>query len=510
MKDGHLDTHKQILLGVNPAGRQVFLQARMANRHGLVAGATGTGKTVTLQVLAESFSRSGVPVFAADIKGDLCGLAEPGKPHPKIEARVAQVGLTDYQAAASPVVLWDIYRQSGHPVRTTVADMGPQLLSHLLELNETQEGVLYIAFSAARDDSLPLLDLKDLRSLLNWVSENAKELSARYGNVSATSIGAIQRRLLVLQESGGEQFFGEPALDICDLMRTDAAGHGVINLLDGRQLMLNPRIYATFLFWLMTELFEKLPEVGDLDKPRLVFFFDEAHLLFDNAPRSLLDRIEQVVRLIRSKGVGIYFVTQNPVDVPESVLGQLGNKVQHALRAFTAKEQKAVKMAADSFRSNPALNTGELLTQLGVGECLVSVLSDKGVPEPVEHVVMAPPRSRIGPAAPEVLQALRKASPMGVKYDHTLDSQSAHEMLQARKQTEAERTVKQAGSAAGTSGTTGRMDGAGGSRYPRGGASSRRQGFLETFFKSVLRSLGSQAGRDLIRALVRALTGGRR
>lgn len=487
-----------ILLGANPQGQTIHLNLRMANRHGLVAGATGTGKTVTLQMLAEGFARQGVPVFAADIKGDLCGLAEPGQPHPKIQARIDRMGITDYHAQAFPVVLWDIYQSSGHPVRTTVADMGPQLFSHLLELNETQEGVLFVAFSAARDDKLPLLDLKDLRTLLNWVAENAKSLSTRYGAVSASSIGAIQRRLLVLQEAGGDKFFGEPALDIADLMRTDAAGKGVINLLDGRPLMLNPRIYATFLFWLMTELFERLPEVGDPEKPRLVFFFDEAHLLFDNASKALLDRIEQVVRLIRSKGVGLYFVTQNPTDVPESVLGQLGNKLQHALRAFTAKEQKAVRMAAESFRSNPTVAAETVITQLGVGECLVSVLDEKGIPKPVEQVLMAPPESRIGPADPATLTAVRNASPMGSRYDRTLDRESAHEILEARRNAVSPTVSASPSSGRQSAGSAGR------------GAVSRRQGFLETFFKSVLRSLGSQAGRSLIQALIRALTGRKR
>ena len=504
-----------MLLGVNPAGQQVQLDLRMANRHGLIAGATGTGKTVTLQVLAESFSRCGVPVFAADVKGDLCGLAEAGLPGPRIQERVARLGLTDYRCEACPVILWDIHQQSGHPVRTTIADMGPQLLSHLLELNEAQEGALYVAFSAARDEDLPLLDLKDLRAVLNWVGENSRSLSLQYGSVAPTSIGAIQRRILVLQESGGDRFFGEPALDVNDLMRRSDDGRGVVNLLDGRQLMLNPRIYATFLFWLMTELFERLPEIGDPEQPRLVFFFDEAHLLFDSASKALLERIEQVVRLIRSKGVGVYFVTQNPADVPDTVLGQLGNKIQHALRAFTPREQKAINAAAESFRGNPALNTVELLTQLGVGECLVSVLGERGVPQPVEHVIMAPPRSRIGPAEPALLKQVRDASPLGPRYDRTLDADSAHERLAGRRHqqdrprsADAAQVQRQPGSNPGT--VEERRDG--GRGLPPGRSrsdSSRRQGFLETFFKAVLRSLGSQAGRDLIRALIRALTGRR-
>lgn len=501
-----------LLIGATPEREPVVLPLRMANRHGLVAGATGTGKTITLQVLAESFSRAGVPVFAADIKGDLNGLASAGRPHPKVDERVQHVGITDHVLEAAPVTLWDVFGQNGHPVRTTVAEMGPQLLAHLLELNDTQEGVLFIAFQAAKDEQLDLLDLKDLRSLLTWMSEHAKDLSARYGNVSATSIGAIQRRLLVLEQSGGDRFFGEPALDIRDLMRLDAAGRGMINLLDGRQLMLNPRIYATFLFWLLTELFEQLPELGDPDQPVLVFFFDEAHLLFNDAPKSLLERIEQVVRLIRSKGVGVYFVTQSPSDIPDTVLAQLGNKVQHALRAFTEKDQKAVKAAASAFRARPGLDTLSVLTQLGVGEALVSVLDPKGIPTPVAQTVVAPPRSRIGPTEPAELLALRQRSPMAARYDTPLDRESAHEKLHARaaqRAEEAERAAEQEReprSASRRQGTS-REDASDRGRRSSG---SRRQGFLETFFKSILRTFGSQLGRDLLRALVKALTGGRR
>ncbi len=498
-----------LLLGANPDRTQSHLLARMANRHGLIAGATGTGKTVTLQVLAESFSRLGVPVFAADIKGDLSGLASAGKPHPKIDERIERIGIKDYSSEASPVQLWDVFAEKGLPVRATVASMGPDLLSHLLELNDTQEGILFIGFKVAEVQDLPLVDLRDLRALLHHLSEHASELSQQYGRISGSSIAAIQRRLLVLEESGGDLFFGVPALQIHDLMRLDDKGRGVINLLDGQRLMMSPRIYGTFLFWLLSELFTRLPEVGDPEKPVLVFFFDEAHLLFDSAPKALLQRIEQVVRLIRSKGVGIYFVTQNPADIPDDVLGQLGNKLQHALRAFTERDRKAVRAAAESFRENPALDTLTVIAELGVGECLVSVLDEKAVPLPVERVLMSPPRSKIGPSDAQTLSAVREASLIRAQYAETQNPDSAEERLQRRREklaAESEKSEQAAKVAKAEAAAVARKE-TGSGRSSRGRS---RQGFLETFFKSILRSLGSQAGRNLIRALVRALTGGRR
>ncbi|MBJ3777287.1 helicase HerA-like domain-containing protein [Acuticoccus mangrovi] len=408
-----------------------YLRLDMANRHGLVTGATGTGKTVTLQILAEGFSRAGVPVFCADIKGDLSGLATAGEAKDFLLKRAAAIGLDDYRFEASPAVFWDLFGKAGHPVRTTISEMGPVLLARLLELNDTQEGVLAIAFRFADDEGLAILDLKDLRALMLHVSDEAATLSRTYGRVSPASVAAIQRALLVLEEQGADHFFGEPALSIADLMRT-RDGRGVVNVLDATALMMRPRLYATFLLWLLSELFEELPEVGDPDKPGLVFFFDEAHLLFDDAPAALIDRIEQVVRLIRSKGVGVYFVTQNPLDVPETVLGQLGNRVQHALRAFTPRDQKAVRSAAETFRPNPALDTAAVITELGVGEALVSTLGEKGVPSMVERTLIRPPSGRLGPLTEAERAALVAASPMGAKYDAPLDRESAYEVLQKR------------------------------------------------------------------------------
>ena len=378
-------------------GAPVNLLAAMANRHGLIAGATGTGKTVTLQTLAEGFSRAGVPVFLADVKGDLSGLAQPAQPGKRVLERVAQLGIGDYQPGGNPLLLWDVFGQAGHPVRATVSDLGPLLLANLLQLNDTQTGVLYAAFRIADDEGLLLLDLKDLRSLLLWMGDNARRLRGRYGNLSGASLAAIQRQLLVLEADGAEQFFGEPALNLDDLMRCDFSGQGVISVLDATALMPRPRVYATFLLWLLAELFERLPEVGDADRPRLVFFFDEAHLLFDSAPKALLEQVEQVVRLIRSKGVGVYFVSQNPQDVPDAVLGQLGNRVQHALRAFTPRDRAAVRAAAQNFRANPGLDVETALTELAVGEALVSVLDPRGMPTPVARTLVRPPYSRIGP-----------------------------------------------------------------------------------------------------------------
>lgn len=418
------------------AGARQALVLKRANRHGLIAGATGTGKTVTLQGLAESFSRAGVPVFAADVKGDLSGMAMAGSPtaktHEIFARRAAEIGYTDWAYDAAPVQFWDLFGEQGHPVRTTVSEMGPLLLARLLGLNDTQEGVLAIAFKVADDDGLLLLDLDDLQAMLAACSERADELSARYGNVAKTSVGAIQRQLLQLRSQGGEHFFGEPALSIQDFIKTDDNGHGVVNILAADKLMASPRLYATFLLWLLSELFESLPEVGDPDKPKLVFFFDEAHLLFDEAPKALLDKVEQVVRLIRSKGVGVYFVTQNPIDIPDDVAGQLGNRVQHALRAFTPREQKAIQSAAETFRANPGVDVATAITELKVGEALVSVLMADGAPSPVERTLIKPPRGRVGPVTPEERKVLIDTDLVGTKYDTRVDRDSAEELLNAK------------------------------------------------------------------------------
>ena len=424
------DAAGSVLIG--KGARRQTLPLRYANRHGLIAGATGTGKTVTLQVLAEELSRSGVPVFVADVKGDLSGISQPGRPHPKVDERVARIGIADHGFEGCPTVFWDLFGDQGHPIRTTVSEMGPLLLSSLLQLNEVQEGVLSVVFEVADDEGLLLLDLKDLRSLLAFAAENAKELSAQYGRVTRGSVGAIQRRLLTLDQQGGELFFGEPALALEDLMRTSADGRGVVNVLAADRLMRSPRLYATMLLWLLAELFEELPEVGDPDKPVLVFFFDEAHLLFDRAPRALLEQVEQVVRLIRSKGVGVYFVTQNPLDIPAAVAGQLGNRIQHALRAFTLRERKAVQAVAESFRINPDLDVATAITELGVGEALVSTLEDDGVPGIVDRTLISPPRSRIGPADEAERRQVMAGDGIGPRYDEGVDRQSAFEALQRR------------------------------------------------------------------------------
>lgn len=409
-----------------------YLRLEYANRHGLITGATGTGKTVTLQILTEGFSRAGVPVFCADVKGDVSGLSQPGEAKDFLAERAEKIGFSDYAFESFPTIFWDLFGRQGHPVRTTVSEMGPLLLSRMLELNDTQEGVLNAAFKLADDEGLLLLDFKDLRSLLSHVAERRSELSSHYGNISTASVGAIQRALLVLEQQGGESFFGEPALDIADLMRTDAQGRGFISILAADELMRSPRLYAVFLLWLLSELFEQLPEIGNPDKPRLVFFFDEAHLLFDEAPDALLDKIEQVVRLVRSKGVGVYFVTQNPADVPESVLAQLGNRIQHALRAYTPKEQKAVRVAAESFRPNPAFDTAEVITQLGTGEALVSVLEDKGIPSMVGRTLIRPPSSRMGPISADERASVLANSPLSGRYDALADRESAYELLDAK------------------------------------------------------------------------------
>lgn len=412
--------------------QEIYLYPRMANRHGLVAGATGTGKTVTLQTLAENFSRIGVPVLVADIKGDVSGISQPAGENPKVQARIEQLGLTDWTASGNPVAFWDIYGESGHPIRTTVSDMGPLLLARLLNLNETQSGVLTIIFKVADDNGLLLLDLKDLRAMAKHVGDHAAEYKTEYGNVSSASIGAIQRGLLTLEEQGAERFFGEPALNFDDFIQTDANGKGIINVLASDKLIQSPKLYATMLLWLLAELFENLPEVGDLDKPKLVFFFDEAHLLFDDAPDALQDKIEQVVRLIRSKGVGVYFVTQNPLDVPDRVLGQLGNRIQHALRAFTPRDQKAVRAAAQTFRANPNLDIETVITQCGVGEALVSFLDEKGTPGITERALILPPRSQIGMITAEQRAEIIKTSLIAGVYEATVDRESAYEMLRAK------------------------------------------------------------------------------
>ena len=481
--------NKTILVGGSATG-QVSLLTKMANRHGLIAGATGTGKTVTLQILAEGFSRAGVPVFMTDIKGDLSGMAKAGKMNDKIQSRIDTISLADYQLRLSPVVFWDLYGEEGHPIRATISDMGPLLLANLLELNDTQSAILYACFKIADDEGLLLLDLKDLRTMLSWVADNAKELRKEYGNLSGASIAAIQRGLLVLDHQGVEHFFGEPALELRDLMQVDFSGNGVLGILDATRLMPNPRLYATFLLWLLSELFEQLPEVGDLDKPKLVLFFDEAHLLFDDAPKALVDKIEQVVRLIRSKGVGVYFISQNPLDVPTDILGQLGNRVQHALRAFTPKDQKAVKAAAQTMRTNEQLDTEEVITQLGVGEALVSVLDEKGRPTPVERVLICPPESRIGPLSKDERIEHLGRSPLGGRYDTPLDRESAHEILKQRSEkmqpAEEEATKK---------------------RSRRG---REPESLVNSFAKSAIRAIGSQMGRRIVRGILGSLLGGRR
>ena len=435
-----MDTQTHLFIGASSDDNTpVFAPLKYANRHGLVSGATGTGKTVTMQILAEGFSRAGVPVFLADVKGDVSGMAAAGSTHPKLEERAQTIGLADYSYRGHPLMFWDLFQKSGHPVRATVSDMGPLLISRMLQLNEVQEGVLNIAFAVADANQWELLDFKDLRQMLVHIGQHAREYGLQYGSISTASVGAIQRALLTLQRQGGEQFIGEPALKLKDLMRKDANGHGMISCLHAVELMTSPKLYASFLLWLISELFEELPEAGDTDRPKLVFFFDEAHLLFRDAPAGLVDKIEQVVRLIRSKGVGIYFVTQNPIDVPPRVLGQLASRFQHALRAYTPADQRAVRAAADTFRPNPAFDTEEAITQLGVGEALVSVLEKKGVPSMVQRTLIRPPESRMGPLDPAERDAVMAASPLAGVYDQALDEFSAYEALEQRRmQQEAE------------------------------------------------------------------------
>jgi DNA helicase HerA-like ATPase len=486
-------------------GQFQTMPARTANRHGLIAGATGTGKTVSLQNMAEEFSRLGVPVFMSDVKGDLSGLAREGVNSDRLREQFDKIGVTHPQMRGNPTLFWDLFGRNGHPLRTTISDMGPLLLSNLLELNDTQSGILYSAFSIADDNGLLLLDLKDLRSMLNWMGDNAKELRNEYGNISSSSVGAIQRRLLVLEEQGAEHFFGEPALSLNDLMITDFSGMGVISILDATTLMhKSPRLYATFLLWLLAELFEQLPEAGDLDKPKLVLFFDEAHLLFNRAPRPLVEKVEQVVRLIRSKGVGVYFVTQSPLDIPGEILGQLATRVQHALRAFTPKDKKAVRSVAETFRANPEVDTLEAITSLATGEALVSVLDEDGSPTPVEQIYMQPPTSRLGPLSDQEREAAITRSPVRGRYDEMVDRESAFELLKQRAE-DAQRRELAEQQRAEEEKERAREEKAARSSSRR----SNRQGIGEALMKSVARSVGSALGRKLVRGVLGSLLGGR-
>ena len=480
-----------ILIGGNDAG-QVTLNPKYANRHGLIAGATGTGKTVTLQCLAEGFSDLGVPVFLADVKGDISGMSQPGKPHPKVDERVAKIGIENYNQRAYPVAFWDLFGKKGTPVRSTVSEMGPQMLSRLLDLNETQESVMTLVFEFADQEGVLLVDLKDLRTTLEYLGDNSANMGTGY-RVSKASVNAILRRLLMLEREGGRKFFGEPALQLEDFMQTSRDGRGMINILAADKLIMSPRVYSTFLLWLLSELFETLPELGDPEQPVLVFFFDEAHLLFRDSPKHLLEKIEQVVRLIRSKGVGVYFVSQSPSDIPDTVLAQLGNRIQHALRAYTPKEQKAVRVAAQSFRANPKLDTVTAITEMGVGEALVSTLKKKGVPSPVQRVLVRPPHSRMGKATVAERKAILDRDPNMRRYGEAFDPRSAHEVLSERTQARlkqqqdsesAERTIK---------------------AKSKKSSGSSRQSVGEAFMKSVARSLGSATGRELLRGILGSL-----
>ena len=491
--------------------QELFLLPQMANRHGLITGATGTGKTVTLQTLAESFSRIGVPVFLSDIKGDLSGLSKAGGNNQKVTERVTQLNLENFVHRAYPVTFWDVFGTMGHPLRATISDMGPLLIGRMLNLNEVQQGVLALVFKVADDNELLLLDLKDLRAMLQYVGENAADFTTEYGNISSASIGAIQRGLLQIETQGGESFFGEPMLNIADLMQTDANGYGMINILAADKLMSSPKVYSTMLLWLLSELFENLPEAGDLVKPRLVFFFDEAHLLFNDAPEALLDKIEQVVRLIRSKGVGVYFVTQNPADVPDKVLGQLGNRVQHALRAFSPRDQKAVKAAAETMHDNPGLDEEAVITALGVGEALVSCLDEKGRPSIVERALIIPPQAQIGPINEAERKAIIQDSLLVGHYEKAVDRESAYERIKERasnksvESTAAEAVNSTQEEASGDGGLGGIL----GSIF--GGSTSRsREGVGEAFAKSAARAIGSTVGRQIIRGVLGSILGGRR
>lgn len=504
------------LLVARSGSTSLQLLPALANRHGLITGATGTGKTVTLQTLAQGFSTIGVPVFLADVKGDLSGIGAPGGGNAKVAERLRQLGVEPAWNAC-PVVFWDVYGNKGHPVRATVSDLGPLLLSRMLGLNPTQESVLALVFKIADDEGLLLLDLKDLRAMLQFVGDNAARFKTEYGNVSTASIGAIQRGLLALESQGADRFFGEPMLDISDLMRLDRDGRGFVNIFAADALMASPKLYSSFLLWMLAELFEQLPEAGDLEKPKLVFFFDEAHLLFDEAPKALLDKIEQVVRLIRSKGVGVYFISQNPLDLPESVLGQLGNRVQHALRAFTPRDQKAVKAAADTLRPNPSFDAGTAITELGVGEALVSMLDDKGRPLPVERAFIVPPASRLGPLSePERSQAVQ-SSPLHGRYEESLDRESAYEKLRGQPPESARGAAARPAGAPSQPGPS--ADATGGSAAgglaeilfgrtgPRGG---HQPGVMDAVVKSAARAVGSELGRQVLRGVLGSILGGRR
>ncbi len=499
-------------------GHKQGLKLKYANRHGLIAGATGTGKTVTLQILAQGFSNAGVPVILADVKGDLSGLAKPGsaghKLHDAFTSRAETIGFDDYGYHACPVTFWDLFGEQGHPVRTTVAEMGPLLLARLLELSEAQEGILNIAFRLADEQGLPLLDLKDLQALLVWVGENRADLSLRYGNISTASIGAIQRRLLVLENQGGAQIFGEPALALADLMRCDDTGRGMVNVLAANKLMSAPRLYSTFLLWLLSELFEELPEVGDPDKPRLVFFFDEAHLLFEDAPKALVDKVEQVARLIRSKGVGIYFITQNPADVPEDILGQLGNRIQHALRAFTARDRKNLRLAAETYRDNPRFETEEAIREVGVGEAVTSMLQKKGVPGVVERTLIRPPSSQLGPITDAERTQVLSASDMRAKYNQRLDRRSAYEILQQRAQAAAIKAEQQEEKAEELPIAEREYQSArrySGARVSRSSSRSYRKKdtFATAMSEAVIKELKGTTGRRLVRGILGGLFKGR-
>jgi len=503
----------EILVGKGE--QQVNLLSQYGNRHGLVAGATGTGKTISLLVLAEGFSRLGVPVFMADVKGDVAGIAAAGTSNDKIQQRVTQIGIKDYKNEASPVVFWDLYGKLGHPVRTTVSEMGPSLLDRILELNDVQAGVLEIVFKLADDQGLLLLDLDDLRALLTFVAEHKDDVSTHYGLVSPTSVAAIQRSLLTLEREGGDGMFGEPALELADFMRTDSSGKGMISVLAADQLVLKPHLYSSFLLWLLSELFENLPEVGDLDKPKLVFFFDEAHLLFNDAPPALQQRVEQVVRIIRSKGVGVYFCSQFPDDVPNEILGQLGNRIQHALRAFTPRDQKAVKTAAETFVPNPKLDVAKTISQLGVGEGLVSMLMDKGIPMPVERAMICPPRCRMGAITADERNAVRARSPVGAKYDARVNRESAYEILTKRAAEAAQPAAAGAPAAAtpaaaGASSLAPVVAGAASVLGAMLFGTSRRQGLVEAMAKSASRTVGSQVGRQIVRGVLGGILGGAR
>jgi hypothetical protein len=500
-----------LLIAKNSATQCELLPA-LANRHGLITGATGTGKTVTLQTLAENFSKIGVPVFMADVKGDLSGISQAGSMGEKMAAILKERGITEPESIACPSTLWDVFGEQGHPVRATVSDMGPLLLGRMLNLNETQSGVLNLVFKIADDNGMLLLDLKDLRAMLQYVGENASEFTTKYGNVSAASVGAIQRGLMQIETQGGTKFFGEPMLNISDFMQTDNAGHGVINILAADKLMHSPRLYATFLLWMLSELFEQLPEIGDPDKPKLVFFFDEAHLLFTDAPKALIERIELVVRLVRSKGVGVYFVTQNPLDIPDSVLAQLGNRVQHALRAYTPRDQKAVKATAQTMRQKPGLDIETAITELAVGEALVSFLDTKGRPSITERVYVLPPGSQIGPISPQQRQQLQQDSLVAGVYEKEMDRASAYEMLLERAGAAASQAATTSnGGAAGESASGGMLGGLNdvlfGSTGPRGG---KYDGLAQSMAKSAVRTMGSTVGRQIIRGVLGSLFGGKK